>query len=363
MPTDTQSAAQTAVKVADNDPVFMKIRDLVYQASGIYRIKKIYPGENWNAELRSPLTEPGINVKEGDYLLAVNGRSLRAPQDPYELFVNTANETVTLTVNSKPSEEGSRNVQVKPINDEYNLRELNMITIGFCSILIGLGVDFGMLLYGSYQTNRNAGEDHERAVEAAVRQLGRGIFFGAITTAAAFACLALSECAAFAQLGVLIAIGISLAGLFMMTVFFVFVGARHVPSEHDWFFYATQRYVRSVFKTPLRVLSSTALLLAGLSILAIAPVGKLSIESNPRTLEPHDSRAGFALRKIQEKMPGARIEPVLVIVESNDAQEFHDRWELLQKHWSGLVEHGDIKGFNAPGVFALETKAAGESSS
>ena len=97
------------------------------QASGIHRIKKIYPGENWNAQLRSPLTEPGINVKAGDYLLAVNGRSLRAPQDPYELFVNTANETVTLTVNSKPSEEGSRNVQVKPINDEYNLRELNMI--------------------------------------------------------------------------------------------------------------------------------------------------------------------------------------------------------------------------------------------
>ena len=45
------------------------------QASGMYRIKKIYPGENWDADLRSPLTEPGINVKEGDYLLAVNGQS------------------------------------------------------------------------------------------------------------------------------------------------------------------------------------------------------------------------------------------------------------------------------------------------
>ena len=98
------------------------------QSSGMYRIKKIYPGENWDPELRSPLTEPGINVKEGDYLLAVNGRPLRAPQNPYELFVNTANDVVTLTVNSKASEDGSHNVQVKPINDEYNLRELNMIT-------------------------------------------------------------------------------------------------------------------------------------------------------------------------------------------------------------------------------------------
>lgn len=97
------------------------------QSSGMYRIKKIYPGENWDSELRSPLTEPGINVKEGDYLLAVNGRPLRAPQNPYELFVNTANDVVSLTVNSKASEDGSHNVQVKPINDEYNLRELNMI--------------------------------------------------------------------------------------------------------------------------------------------------------------------------------------------------------------------------------------------
>jgi tricorn protease len=93
----------------------------------MYRIKKIYPGENLNPELRSPLTEPGINVKEGDYLLAVNGRSLRGPQNPYELFVNTANETVTLTVNSKAAEDGSRTVQVKPINDEFSLRELTMI--------------------------------------------------------------------------------------------------------------------------------------------------------------------------------------------------------------------------------------------
>ena len=96
-------------------------------ASGRYRIKKIYPGENWDSKLRSPLTEPGVNVKEGDYLIAVNGRPLRVPENPYELFVNTANETVTLSVNSKPSVDGSRNVQVKPVADEFSLRELNMI--------------------------------------------------------------------------------------------------------------------------------------------------------------------------------------------------------------------------------------------
>jgi tricorn protease len=96
-------------------------------ASGMYRIQKIYPGENWDPALRSPLTEPGVKISEGDYLLAVNGRPLRAPQDPYQLLVNTANEVVTLTVNSKPSEDGARNVQVKPINDEYNLHQLAWI--------------------------------------------------------------------------------------------------------------------------------------------------------------------------------------------------------------------------------------------
>ena len=96
-------------------------------ASGIYRIKKIFPGENWDAHTRSPLTEPGVKVKEGDYLLAINGRELRAPQTPDELLTNTANEVVTLTVNSKPAMDGARKVVVKPIGDEYSLRQLHMV--------------------------------------------------------------------------------------------------------------------------------------------------------------------------------------------------------------------------------------------
>jgi tricorn protease len=97
------------------------------KASGFYRIRKIYPGENWDLQTRSPLTEPGVNVKEGDYIVSINGRSLRAPQTPYELLENTAGETIDLTVNSKPSEEGARTLRVKPIADEFSLHELNMI--------------------------------------------------------------------------------------------------------------------------------------------------------------------------------------------------------------------------------------------
>ena len=96
-------------------------------ASQLYRFKKIYSGENWQSSLRSPLTEPGVDVKEGDYLLAVDGKPLRAPENPYEAFVNTVGKNVTLTVNSKPTEEGSRQVTVKPISTELPLRELDWI--------------------------------------------------------------------------------------------------------------------------------------------------------------------------------------------------------------------------------------------
>ena len=114
----------------DLHPVNVGLLGVDYEleaASGFYRFKKIYPGENWDPGTRSPLTEPGVNVKEGDYLIAINGRALKAPQTPEELLVNTANETTAITVNSKPSAEGARTVAVKPISDEYPLREFNMI--------------------------------------------------------------------------------------------------------------------------------------------------------------------------------------------------------------------------------------------
>ena len=96
-------------------------------AHNLYRFKKIYHGQNWDEGLRSPLTEPGIGVKEGDYLLAVNGHDLRVPQNPYELFENTAGERTTLTVNSQPTPDGAREVVVKPIGNEFGLRELDWI--------------------------------------------------------------------------------------------------------------------------------------------------------------------------------------------------------------------------------------------
>ena len=99
---------------------------------------------------------------------------------------------------------------------------LNMATIGFSAILIGLGVDFAILIFGRYQQARGDGESHRDGIATSVRKLGRAVFFGALTTAVGFLALVLSGSLGFTQLGVLIAIGILFAGLFMCTILFLF---------------------------------------------------------------------------------------------------------------------------------------------
>ena len=91
-------------------------------ANGYYRITRIYSGENWNPDLRAPLTEPGIDVSEGDYLLAVNGQTLTADTNLYKLFEKTVNLQTVLKVSSKPTDEGARTVTVVPISSERGLR-------------------------------------------------------------------------------------------------------------------------------------------------------------------------------------------------------------------------------------------------
>ncbi|MFY9151592.1 MAG: PDZ domain-containing protein, partial [Prolixibacteraceae bacterium] len=97
------------------------------QASGKYRITKIYSGENWNEARRSPLTEQGVEVKEGDYLLAINGTDLNINQNPYELLENTVGKMVEITVNSKPETSGAKTYTIRPIASEIELLNLNWV--------------------------------------------------------------------------------------------------------------------------------------------------------------------------------------------------------------------------------------------
>jgi tricorn protease len=87
------------------------------------RIAKILPGESWEKDknLHSPLTEPGVDVNEGDFIIAIDGRAVATLASPFEALVNTVGKQVTLTVNKEPKPEGAREVTVVPIGDEAKL--------------------------------------------------------------------------------------------------------------------------------------------------------------------------------------------------------------------------------------------------
>jgi tricorn protease len=109
--------------VPGEDPVSVGLLGADFAVeNGRYRIKRIYSGENWNPDLRAPLSAPGIQVSEGDYLLEVNGRALLPPLSPYSLFQGTANRQTLIRVGPSPTMEGSRVVTVVPVANEDTLR-------------------------------------------------------------------------------------------------------------------------------------------------------------------------------------------------------------------------------------------------
>jgi tricorn protease len=95
--------------------------------NGRYRFAKVYGGLNWNPQLRSPLTEPGVNVKAGEYLLAVGGRDVKPPANLYSFFENTAGKLLEITVGPTPDGKGSRTVSVVPIESELQLRSRDWV--------------------------------------------------------------------------------------------------------------------------------------------------------------------------------------------------------------------------------------------
>ncbi len=92
-----------------------------------YRIAKVYNGENWNPGNQAPLTQPGVNVKAGEYILALNARELHATDNIYSFFQETAGKQVVLKVGPNPDGKDSREVTVVPVESEENLRHLAWI--------------------------------------------------------------------------------------------------------------------------------------------------------------------------------------------------------------------------------------------
>jgi tricorn protease len=97
------------------------------KASGYFKIDKILKGQNWNGQVRSPLTELGVKAKEGDYILEVDGIPVKNLNNIYETLVNKAGKQVKLTLNSNPTEQGKHETTVLPVADESQLYYLKWV--------------------------------------------------------------------------------------------------------------------------------------------------------------------------------------------------------------------------------------------
>lgn len=91
-------------------------------ASGLYRFDRVYRGRDWNSSVAAPLGEPGLNVKEGEFLLEVNGRPVRAPQNVYAAFIGTNGKQTTIKVGASVNDPKARVLTVKPVSNEASLR-------------------------------------------------------------------------------------------------------------------------------------------------------------------------------------------------------------------------------------------------
>jgi len=221
--------------------------------------------------------------------------------------------------------------------------QLNVIAIGFCSILFGLGDDFGLLLYESYRHNRHGGSAHEPAIAQAIRAMLPGILWVTLTTGIGFLALMLSGSAGFAQLGAMVAIGVAICAACVTVFLFLFVrNNAHASTQPA----ASPFRGRSIFRVALPVFLA-------LGIFAALPLRPLRFDTSPHSLEPRDIPAAKALNDLMTALPDA-FEPSLAILETSDPATS----AKLDAHLRTLVKRGILEGFSSPTPLLLELRSS-----
>ena len=230
--------------------------------------------------------------------------------------------------------------------------ELNVVAIGFFSILAGVGVDFSLLLFGRYQQARRAGQSHDEAVFVSVRDIGAAIFYVIITTAIGFLVLKFSQSSGFGQLGTLVALGVGFAGLFMVLFLFMFFKHAKPPKRTDFILVGTTRFVDAMFREPRPVLIVSLGLLLISALIALAPLIPINFDTNPVSLQPKKIPASIALQVLSNKMK-QESDPVTILVNAKDQEEFHDRWERISQRLEEAQKNGRLKSVSTPAALAL----------
>jgi len=133
-------------KQPDN-PVYNGYLGAEFQASpeGYYRLKTIFGPTEYARDLKAPLVRPDIVAKEGDYLIAIDGREVRAPRNPYAFLQMIKGQKVSVTINDKPRAAGARTYVVEPIDSEYNLRYNRWIADNIRRVTEASGGDIGYM--------------------------------------------------------------------------------------------------------------------------------------------------------------------------------------------------------------------------
>ncbi len=224
---------------------------------------------------------------------------------------------------------------------------LNVIAIAFCSILVGLGDDFSLLLYNRYLSARQKHADHESAIAMSIGDAGRGICYVAVTTGVGFLALLLSGSAGFAQLGLLIAAGLILCAVFMILLLFLFIRPQLADERPDPFKKGVDYYLHAIWRQPMRLGIPALTLCIAATLFAVLPVLPLRFDTNPRSLEPKDIPASIALRKIISAFPAVS-EPVVLLMSARDPSERHARWSRLTAHLDQLVAQGELSSYTGP---------------
>jgi predicted RND superfamily exporter protein len=188
---------------------------------------------------------------------------------------------------------------------------LNIIAISFCSILFGLGDDFSLLLCQRFYQSRNIGMSRASAIAESISHCTPGILWVAITTGIGFLALCFSGSTGFAQLGVLVALGVFLCAVLMPVFLFLFLGNTPTPSAAS--VGPARAFVRQCLQSPGRLLAGALSLFVSAAILSLTPWRTLRFDISPTSLEPRNIPAAKALALMMQKFP-ATLEPVMIVL-------------------------------------------------
>ena len=227
--------------------------------------------------------------------------------------------------------------------------KLNIIAISFCSILFGLGDDFSLLLCQRFYQSRNIGLSRESAIADSIGHCTPGILWVAITTGIGFLALCFSGSSGFAQLGVLVALGVFLCAVLMPLLLFLFLGKTPTPTSAS--VGPARAFVRHCLQGPGRILACALILFVCAAILSFTPWRTIRFDISPASLEPRNIPAAKALALMMQKFP-ATLEPVMIVLPEPQLADLTALDRVLKQ----LKNEDLIETSSSPSALVLDTE-------